>query len=166
MIHQLVLVRHAKSDYPIGVLDLDRPLSPRGRREAPLVGRWLADHGVAADLVLVSSATRTQETWSLVNAHWTSVTEVRQEPRIYEATEHELTELIAETDETVETVVIVGHNPGLQDLVLTLADADSDVSPVRTKFPTSAIAMLRIPGEWAHLRSGSATLSAFSVPRP
>ena len=165
MSHRLVLVRHAKSDYPVGVPDHDRPLSARGRREAPLAGRWLAENIVKADAVMVSTATRTRETWALINAEWSSAPSPRFESGIYEASASALTALVATADESTGTLVMVGHNPGLEMLAVTLARRGDDLSQLGTKYPTSAIAVLEIDGKWNEVAEGCAELSAFVIPR-
>ena len=121
---RLVLIRHAKSDYPPGVPDHDRPLNDRGRRDAPEVGRWLGGHlgwsGGAAPLVLVSSAVRAQQSWTLAQQHlpaaWSAAT-TRTEPLIYEASVRTLLAIVSSVPTDVLTVVMVGHNPGLADLI-------------------------------------------------
>ena len=160
----LILQRHAKSDYPLGVPDHDRPLSDRGRRDAPEAGRWIADHVGRPDLVLVSTATRAQQTWQLMEPSVAGVT-TRDEPRIYEAGVGELLRVIQEVDDEVETLVIVGHNPGLEDLagfLVTRGTAEARRS-MGEKFPTSAIAVMTAESSWNQF--GDAELSAFVVPR-
>ena len=171
---RLVLVRHAKSDYPWGVDDHDRPLNERGRRDAPEVGRWLAEHVTWSDdvepIVLVSTARRAQLTWGLASAElgerWSGVPVIDEE-RIYEASVSSLLDVVREAGRGSGLVVLVGHNPGLAGLVLHLA-ADDDLRRQATeKFPTSAVAVLEADdslGEGID-RPGSMRVSAFAVPR-
>jgi phosphohistidine phosphatase len=108
--HRLLLVRHAKSDYPVGVADHDRPLNDRGHRDAPFIGSWIARNVVLADgeqpWVLVSSANRAQLTWGRatngLTGGWLDA-EVRTEPRIYEAGMTTLLDLVAGLPEDVRT---------------------------------------------------------------
>jgi phosphohistidine phosphatase len=154
------LVRHAKSDWPEHVADHDRPLAARGRRDAPLVGRWLARSGYVPDAVICSTARRAQETWDLAS---TALTEAvfRLEPRVYEATVLGLLMLVRELPEERRTVAIVGHNPGLAELAVGLA-APPPQPPA--SFPTAAVAVLALPGTWSSAGPGEAKLLAFAVP--
>ena len=171
---RLVLVRHAKSDYPWGVVDHDRPLNERGRRDAPAVGRWLDEHVTWADdaapVVLVSTARRAQLTWGLASAElgerWSSVPVV-DEARIYEAPLSALVEVVRAAGRGSRLVVLVGHNPGLAGLVLHLASDDEVRREATEKFPTSAVAVLEAEQslDAAVDRPGSMRVSAFAVPR-
>jgi len=171
---RLVLVRHAKSDYPWGVDDHDRPLNERGRRDAPAVGRWLDEHVTWRDgdgpIVLVSTARRAQLTWGLASAElgggWSTVPVV-DEARIYEAPVSALLDVVRKAGGTSRLVVLVGHNPGLAGLTLHLAADDPLRRQATEKFPTSAIAVLESgqPLDTAVDRPGSMRVSAFAVPR-
>ena len=155
-----MLVRHAKSDWPEHVADHDRPLAARGRRDAPLVGRWLARSGYAPDAVICSTARRAQETWDLASAG-VRVPSVRLEPRVYEATVLGLLMLVRELRSEWRTVAIVGHNPGLAELAVGLA-APPPQPPA--SFPTAAVAVLALTGDWSTAGPGEAKLLAFAVP--
>ena len=162
---KLVLLRHAKSDWP-DVADHDRPLARRGRRDAPVVGRWLGDSGYAPDAVVCSTARRARETWELVSTGLTAVAPgaplaVRYEPRVYEATVLGLLMLVREFDAAWRTTLVVGHNPGIAELTAGLASPDSPPPPA---FPTAAVAVLGLPGSWAETGPGEARLLAFIVP--
>jgi phosphohistidine phosphatase len=165
---RLILYRHAKSDWPEGVEDHARPLAGRGRVAAPKMGRYLADNGLVPDLALVSSAQRTQETWALT----AKATEVKIAARtvaaIYEATALRLLDVIRANTADIATLMIVGHNPGLQELaeLLMLDDGGEAGERLRQKFPTAAVAVLdfRIT-RWADLSPGAATLERFVTPK-
>jgi phosphohistidine phosphatase len=162
---RLVLLRHAKSDWP-DVADHERPLAKRGRRDAPLVGRWLAESGYVPDAVICSTARRARETWKLAASGLAAVAPgaspvVRFEPRVYEATVLGLLMLVREFDPAWRTAVIVGHNPGLAELTAGLASPDS--APQQA-FPTAAVAVLGLPGPWAEAAPGEARLLAFTAP--
>jgi len=166
-VHTLVVMRHAKSDYPAGVVDFDRPLSERGRREAPLAGRWLAENVFDINHVLVSSATRTRQTWQLVANELGDEPTVGFDDRIYEASTDTLYEVISGAPETASTLLLIGHNPGLEDLVVRLAAVDGEkLVQVEQKFPTSAIAVLNLTSFWHELTDHANALTAFVVPRP
>ena len=164
---RLVLLRHAKSDYPVGVRDHDRPLAPRGRREAALAGTWLDANVPTVDLALVSSATRTQQTWQIASAQLNSVPRWQSEPRIYEASVSELLEVLADVADEVSTVLLVGHNPGTEFLASWLAGRSrgDSLERLEMKYPTSAIAVCETDFGWAELDRGCAELTSFVVPR-
>jgi phosphohistidine phosphatase len=174
MTRQLVVLRHAKSSYPPGVADHDRPLAPRGVADAAAAGAWIRDHVGRPDLVIVSSARRTQETWALASAELAGVSaevatgwSVRVEPRVYDASTANLLDVLHELPETAGTVLLVGHNPGCEDLVHELA-RDSDpaaAARLARKYPTSGVAVLELTTEWSSLARRSAHLVEFVVPR-
>ena len=171
---RLVLVRHAKSDYPWGVADHYRPLNDRGRRDAPEIGRWLDAHVTweddAAPLILVSSAQRAQLTWALaserLSERWQGCTR-RDEPRIYEASVTTLLGLVSAVPEDVDTVIVVGHNPGLVDLIESRCVVDETYLAAIAKFPTSAVAVLTTDEDWptATGLESAFIVSAFAIPR-
>ncbi|MCZ4123293.1 SixA phosphatase family protein [Streptomyces sp. H39-S7] len=164
---RLVILRHAKSAWPEGVPDHDRPLNARGLRDAPAAGRGLAAAGVLPDLVLCSTARRTRQTWGLASAELATAPPVRHDPRLYGAHEDDLLAFVREAPPAVRTLLLVGHNPGLQELTLRLTgEADGDhLDRARTKFPTSGTAVLTWSGPWSALLPGSALLTDFAVPR-
>jgi phosphohistidine phosphatase len=158
---RLVLVRHAKSDWPEDVTDHDRPLAARGRRDAPLIGRWLARSGYAPDAVVCSTAHRARQTWELAAAELPAPPVPRPEPRVYEATVLGLLMLVRELSDELRTVAVVGHNPGLAELAVGLA-APPPQPPA--SFPTAAVAILGIAGRWSSAGPGEARLLAFAIP--
>ena len=149
--HVLVLLRHAKSDWSVGCADIDRPLAPRGRRQAPDAGAWLAKHVDAIDLAVVSSAERAQATWRLVAESLEAPPRVTVSDEPYAASAEELVEVVAGLPEEARTVVLVGHNPGLEDFAAMLTGED-------VALPTSAIAVIDIDGPWATVGEASARL--------
>lgn len=165
---RLIVLRHAKSAWPDGVADHERPLAPRGRRDAPAAGRALAAADRVPDLALCSTAVRARRTWELAAAEWTTPPPVRHDPRLYAADVPELLAAVREVPDDVRTLLLIGHNPGLEELVLTLAgdSLDDALDEVRTKFPTSAIAVLTWYGDtWSSLGPGMALLTGVTVPR-
>jgi phosphohistidine phosphatase len=163
--HTLILMRHAKSDYPNGVPDHDRPLASRGVREGGLAGEWLAANVPPIDRVLCSSATRTRQTLER-----TGITApVTYSERLYGATPGTMLAEINQVPDDVATLMVVGHEPTMSQLSLGLADPDrSDpeaADQISIKYPTSAVAVLRVLGSWATLELGGAELSSFHVPR-
>ena len=115
----LYLLRHAKSSWANeSMRDFDRPLAERGREDCATIGEFIREKGIDFDLVLVSTAVRTRETIELVKERAKFTGEVRYDERIYEATTSQLLEVISEVDR--ETVLLVGHNPGIADLLTLL----------------------------------------------
>ncbi|MBL1082963.1 histidine phosphatase family protein [Streptomyces actinomycinicus] len=167
-LRRLVVLRHAKSAWPEGVEDHRRPLAPRGLRDAPAAGRALAAAGSLPDLALCSTAVRARRTWEMAAAEWATPPTVRYDRRLYGAGVPELLEVVRETPPEVETLLVVGHNPGLEELVQELAEdgLDDTLERVREKFPTAAIAVLAWRGTgWPALAPGTALLTSFTVPR-
>ncbi|MEU9620922.1 SixA phosphatase family protein [Streptomyces sp. NPDC087228] len=164
---RLIVLRHAKSAWPEGVPDHERPLAGRGRRDAPAAGRWLHEAQCVPDLVICSTARRTRQTWDLAAAQLGASPEVVFEPRVYEASASALVSVVRDVPVWRRTVLLIGHQPGVQDMVLSLAGDGDDaaLARARVKFPTAAVAVLVLPGAWARLAPGTATLADFAVPR-
>ncbi|MGW4330303.1 SixA phosphatase family protein [Nocardia sp. NPDC004573] len=163
MARTLILMRHGKSAYPEGVGDHERPLAPRGRREAALAGDWLRATQPPIDAVRCSTATRTRQTLTA-----TGVTApVVFEPGIYEAAPETLIELVRLSDDDVTTLLVVGHAPGMPWTAWELA-SNRDGAPaveLSRKFPTSALAVLRFDRGWADVDPGTGELVHFHIPR-
>lgn len=167
-LRRLVVLRHAKSAWPTGVPDHERPLAPRGRRDAPAAGRALAEADCLPDLALCSTAVRARQTWELAAEQWGTPPPVRLDERLYGADVPELLDAVREVPDQVRTLLLIGHNPGLEELVLELAGdgLDDALDEVRTKFPTSAVAILAWHGgSWQELAPGTALLTDVTVPR-
>ena len=159
---RLILLRHAKSDWP-DVPDRDRPLAKRGRHDAPKIGRWLRDRAYLPDIVICSDARRTRQTWKRVARELGGSPSVTFEPRAYAASAMTLLYLVMELPATSRTALLVGHNPGVSELATSLAlPPDGDDAPIR--FPTAAVAVLDVPGDWADLAPGRARLIDFTTP--
>ncbi|MFF3685481.1 SixA phosphatase family protein [Streptomyces sp. NPDC002187] len=167
VVRRLIVVRHAKSAWPAEVDDHDRPLAKRGRRDAPAAGRWLRGCGHVPDLVLCSTAVRARRTWELAAAALDAPPPVVHDMNLYHAGARELLDTLRRTAPGTETVLLVGHNPAVQELVLSVARtaADDALARAREKFPTCAIAVLEWQGSWAFLGPGVARLTAFEVAR-
>jgi phosphohistidine phosphatase len=167
---RLILLRHAKSAWPDGVPDHDRPLAPRGRRDAPAAGRWLRKSGLVPDRVMCSTAQRARETWQLAEEKLGAHPQTVFEQRVYGATSAELLDLARHAPAGARTLLIIGHDPGMQDLTLDLASGQpgdeglETVSRVRAKFPTAAIAVLAFTGTWPKLAAAQARLADFATP--
>jgi len=163
---RLMLLRHAKSDWPAGVADFERPLAARGHEAAPLMARYMAAEGLVPDLALVSSARRTRETWGLLAPALGDV-KVKFEPRIYNASVDGLLSLLSEVGEDVGTVLVVGHNPGMAELTLLLSGAGDRraLAAVQRKYPTAALSVVRLDGGWADVAPFKGRLERFVTPK-
>ena len=153
----LILLRHAKSDWSGGEADLARPLAKRGRHQAPEAGSWLADNVAHIDLAVVSPARRARSTWDLVAAELDVPPEARIDDRVYTASGDELLTVVRELSDDLATVVLVGHNPALEDLVLLLTGG-------WTPMPTSALAVIAVTGSWSTAAHHPAVLRASGRP--
>jgi phosphohistidine phosphatase len=166
---RLYLLRHAKSSWKEDDLsDHERPLAPRGRRAAAPIGVYLRDHAILPDLVLASSARRTRETWELVSLMLPKPPRVVYEDKLYLANADELLVRLRQVNDEADSVLIVGHNPGLQELAERLfGDGDSaGLSKLRGKFPTGGLALYQFDVDrWEELLPGIGRLTDFVVPR-
>lgn len=162
----LVVVRHAKADW-LDVPDHERPLADRGRMDAPEIGNWLVSRRVHPDRVVCSPAQRTRETWRLMGKVFDPRPHTTYDDRIYEASAQSLLYVAQETEDEVDTLVLIGHNPGVASLVSVLAgSAEGDaLDRVREKYATSGVALLTFAGDWGDLNEKSAHLAAFATPR-
>lgn len=167
-VKHLVIMRHAKADYPPGALDHDRPLMPRGAKDAEAAGRWLAQR-YTPEMILVSSSLRTRQTvtWACSRLGEKAPTPQLVD-ELYNATETEIIAAVNHVPEQVRTLLVVAHMPGVLDTVLRLASRDSDpaaMMDVSGGFPTSGLAVFEVTGDWALLDGGDARLAGFEVPR-
>ncbi|MEU8570933.1 histidine phosphatase family protein [Streptomyces pathocidini] len=163
---RLVLLRHAKADWP-QVSDHDRPLAERGRKEAPVAGRWLAGTGINPGLTLCSTAVRTRETWKLVVHELPQRPRTVYEERMYDASLGELIALLNETPDDVRDLLLVGHNPGMHALADALsggAEGDTLARMNRGGFPTAAIAVVGFDGSWKSVEHGVGRLLDYWAP--
>jgi phosphohistidine phosphatase len=163
----LIAVRHAKSSWEHDVDDHDRPLSGRGRRDAHALGRLLAERSLRPDLLLCSTAARTKETWERAHAVGAQAGEVRLVRGIYQAWVPELIRLVRETPEDVSTLLLLGHSPGIPDLVehICIRTDSPDWARLDQKYPTSGLAVINVPCPWREVGISSAELVSFAIPR-
>ncbi|OIJ66179.1 SixA phosphatase family protein [Streptomyces mangrovisoli] len=163
---RIVVFRHAKADWP-QVTDHERPLADRGRMDAAVAGRKLADGGIPFDLALCSTAIRTRETWKLAVHELPHRPKTVYEERLYEASPGELIAVLNELADDVQNVVLIGHNPGVQGLTEVLsgsADGDAREHLDRRGFPAAAFATLSFDRSWKSLEPGTATLLDYWAP--
>jgi len=185
----LLLLRHAKSSRDNPALeDFDRPLAERGHRDAPRMGAEIARRGWQPDLVLVSTALRARQTWEMASTAFpdfpfsppespisggaatdtmtetASPTISRFEDGLYMADAPDILKRLQDLPDSARCVLVIGHNPGMEDLALSLAGPDSEPKPLKQmgrKFPTAALARFTFEGTWPDLQPGSARLTHF-----
>ncbi|MGK5552487.1 SixA phosphatase family protein [Actinomadura kijaniata] len=151
----LIVLRHAKAVTGLGLPDSDRTLADRGRRDAAATGDWLRAHGLVPDHALVSTAARTRETFALLDLK----APVSYEPALYDNDPDVVLDLARQTDDAVGTLLVVGHNPSMHQVVHDLtAEAPQE-------FPTCALAVIDLPAPWTDLRRGAGTLKTYRTPK-
>ena len=165
----LTLMRHAKSAYPPNTPDIERPLNKRGQTDAIGAGDWLATHLPPPDAVVISVATRTQQTWELVRGRWPAFSgTVLVDPLVYEAECSTLVGCLNQLPEGRRSVLLLGHNPGLEELLCRLTGVPDihDDQVGLEKFATSAIAVLDVSRPWPQLADETqATLRVVHIAR-
>lgn len=166
---RLLLLRHAKSVWPSGVQDAERPLSDRGEAAARLMGGYMAHHALVPDRVVCSPARRTRETWTGVSAAMsTQLPAVDFDGRLYGATRHGILSVIRDQDEAAHTLLVLGHNPGMQETAEWLiAAGDVELRErLREKFPTAALAVIDFTlDRWSRVHERSGRLERYVTPR-
>jgi phosphohistidine phosphatase len=167
-LNSLYLLRHAKSswDEP-GLVDHDRPLAPKGQKAARRMAVHVRKAKIRPQLVLCSTATRAVQTYEALSGALEQPVVVSVEAGLYGATDADLLARLHDVPDTVSAVLLVGHNPGLQDLALGLAYVGNpaDLARLGDKFPTCALASLEVPTPWAALGPGHAYLKSLVLPR-
>jgi len=165
---RLYLLRHAKSSWDDpGQVDLRRPLAPRGRKAVKALERHVRAMDLAPGLVLCSPAVRAVQTWEGVAPGLPPETPVEFNDALYHAGAGGLLARLRRVPPEIDSVLVIGHNPGLEDLALGLVAAGDPHLRARleTKFPTGALAALELAAPWHDLRWGTATLVDYVVPR-
>lgn len=162
---ELFLMRHGKSSWSSDAgRDFDRPLAPRGKRDAPRMGAWLKGLGVVFSQVVSSPAKRARGTATKVaEAAGLDPEAIRWEPRIYGGEVADLLEVLADCPGP-RAVLLVGHNPGLDDLLAYLCGVGSGLREDGKVMTTAAVARLRLPENWRHLAAGCGVLVAITRP--
>lgn len=164
---RVYLLRHAKSSWKNRSLaDRDRPLAGRGKRAAKAVAGHIEAEGIRPDLVLCSPARRSRETLERVEAAFGDRVEARFEEALYGAGEAELLARLRALPPELDSVMIVGHNPGLEDLALGLASEGAERARMEEKYPTAALATIDLPAhDWSAIERSSGALVAYVRPR-
>jgi phosphohistidine phosphatase len=174
----LMLMRHARSAWP-DAPDSERPLANRGQLDASAMGRWLRVAGHLPDQVMCSTAWRARETWQLVEAGLGATPAVAFDDGVYQTSAAQLLDLIRHASPAAGTLLVIGHDPAIPELALSLVTATPPVfsgrvrytAPpavfyrMRAKFPTAAVAIFEFTGHWEQLSTGSARLTCFVTPR-
>lgn len=158
MTRTLILLRHAKSAWPENIADIARPLAARGLRDAPAVGRWLAEHAPRIDLVVCSTAVRAVQTWELAGDQLNPTPRVRHDKALYGASTEDLLTTTRKLPANVSTAILVGHNPGLENFLAALTG-------IYELIKTSTIAMLTTSHDWQRSGLGGWKLQTLTTPR-
>jgi phosphohistidine phosphatase len=163
---RLYLLRHAKSSWKDSSLpDQDRPLARRGRRAAKAIARYVRERDIQPELVVCSTARRARETLDRIEPAL-GTPAVRVEGDLYAASAEALLERLRSVPDTVGSVMLIGHNPGLQELALDLARRSNTVAELEAKYPTAALATLKVlVASWQELDRDTAELVALVRPR-
>jgi phosphohistidine phosphatase len=165
---RLMLLRHAKTERAEpGARDRDRKLTKRGRADAPLIGAYMARHGLVPDLALVSPAERARETWQLLAAALAKAPQAVTDERIYNASADKLMAVLSEP-RRARSLLVVGHNPGIHDLAVALIAAGEVEARERVseKLPTSGLVVIDLAfDDWQLLHPHSGRLERFVSPR-
>lgn len=163
----LYLMRHAKSDWHSAAqADFERPLNPRGNRDAVRMGQWLEAQGLRPQVLLASPAQRARQTaLAVADTLGTKDNEVVFNQDLYLADRATLLHILRTIPAATDSVLLVAHNPGLDDLVEWLAPEPPPLSESGKLMTTAAIAMFELPGGWANLQRGRVTLQQLLRPR-
>ena len=163
----LYLMRHAKSDWDDPELpDRERPLAPRGVLASREMVKRLKKAGVVPSVVLCSPALRARQTLDLIAPALGKHVDVKYDEGIYGASSTDIVKRLGKLPDSVRSVMVLGHNPTTQELAITLARSGADIGRMRQKFPTAALAMLRIDKKgWKHLEPGCAELVGLLAPK-
>jgi len=162
-----MLFRHAEADRPDNVADHERPLSVRGLEQARLMGEHIKANSLVPDLAIVSSARRTQETWSAASSEAGFSPRKVDEPRIYESTAGNLLEVLREQDAAHARIMMVGHNPGMERLAAWLLNSGDAAALARLQreFVVGGLAVLDFQvTSWKELDVRSGHLARFDTP--
>jgi len=163
---ELLILRHAKSAWDTNAaMDYDRPLAKRGKRDAKRIGNWLREQEIMLDSILSSPALRAVQTTHVIcETLHIDAGRVVWDERIYEATADSLLDLVRERPERERIVLLVGHNPGLEHLMLYLCGDAVEIPEDGKLLPTATVAWLGVAREWNTLTKGTVTLRSITRP--
>lgn len=159
MARELMLLRHAKSDWPEGVADFNRPLKKRGRKAALLMGEWLLKQQLLPDYIVLSPAARTQATAEYLckGLGLNKLSMLHLDDRIYEADMGALKQVLADCPTYNQRIMLIGHNPSLEDFLLYLVD-DLNLNPGEKLLATATLARIELPDDWKVIKQHSGRL--------
>lgn len=164
---ELIILRHAKSDWETDApTDFERPLNSRGERDAPRMGRWLAAQGLIPDAVLASPALRAEQTLLAVAKEiGLKKKHIQWDRRIYEADVLRLLQVLAVAPPEARRVMLVGHNPGLEELAAYLCRQESLPQPPFGFLKTATVAQIGMPEDWTALPGACGILRRLVKPK-
>jgi phosphohistidine phosphatase len=165
---RLILFRHAKAESPGSTADMERPLAERGRADAARIGAYLADQGLRPDAAIVSTSRRTRETWEFAAAALRSPPQVTFDDQLYEARAETILEVLRETPSKTRSLMLIGHNPGMEELARALAGTEEKEArrSLAQKFPTGGLAVIDFPVEaWSEVKPGLGRLVQYVTPK-
>lgn len=167
MPRHLLLLRHAKSAWDTGVaVDFERPLAKRGKKDARRMGEWMRREGPRPDYVVSSPAVRARETvYGVCQELGIEIDGIHFDRRIYEADLNALLAVLADCPQGRDTLLLVGHNPGLEELLGWLCGENTIVPEDGKLMPTATLACLKLPEDWSRLAYGCARLVSLTRPR-
>ncbi len=167
VVRTVTLLRHGKSSRSDPTLaDLDRPLAPRGERASRRIAKYIRRKKIRPALVLCSPSLRTRQTLEAIAPSLGKGCSAELVPQLYAASERELLERLQALPESVDSVMLIGHNPGLHELARLLASRGAELPRLEEQFPTGALARLVVDSEnWAALGPGDAELVDYVVPK-
>jgi len=166
MSRTLILLRHGKSDWSTNNDDFDRPLKKRGKNASRQIGEWLIANNRVPDFVITSPAIRAMQTAEITcDVMGIKDQDIYSRKHIYLATPEELLYVLEDCPEQAQCVMLVGHNPGLEELLYYLVNGSMTIPEDGKLMPTATLAILEMPDTWSHLQSGSAKLEFLIRPR-
>lgn len=165
----LLLLRHAKSSWSAPAhSDFERPLNRRGERAAAVIGIMMKQEEIVPDFILCSSARRTLQTRDVIRPYLPRNCRFEESSRIYEASVQVIFDVLSELPDTVQIPLIIGHNPGLQQLTVSLCGVagGNELMKVQEKFPTGALATIELDVDiWSDIAPGKGQLRRFVSPK-
>ena len=166
MSRTLILLRHGKSDWSTDKDDFDRPLKKRGKNASRQVGEWLSENKRVPDFAITSPAKRAMQTAGIAcKAMGINQDDINRRKHIYLATPEELLYVLEDCPAQAQCVMLVGHNPGLEELLYYLVNGSLTIPEDGKIMTTATLAILEMPDTWTHLQSGSAKLEILIRPR-
>jgi phosphohistidine phosphatase len=157
---KLYLIRHAKSSWKnISLDDFDRPLNKRGKNDAPIIGKLLKERINHIDLIITSPAKRTAETARIIGKNMDYTKMILYDEKIYEASANDLLQIIRELDDKISNVLLVGHNPGLTDLVNYLSNE------IISNIPTCGVVAIEFKNTWMDIKVKDGKITFFEYPK-